>query len=148
MKSFSIAALTAALLAQKAAAHATFQDLWIDGVDYGAQCARLPLSNSPVTNVASNDVRCNAGTSPVVSKCPVKAGSTVTVEMHQQPGDRSCSNEAIGGSHYGPLMVYMSKVSDASTADGSSGWFKVFQDSWAKNPSGASGDDDYWGTRT
>lgn len=41
----------------------------------------------------------------------------------------------------------MSKVSDASTADGSSGWFKVFQDSWAKNPSGASGDDDFWGTK-
>lgn len=44
-------------------------------------------------------------------------------------------------------MVYMSKVSDSSTADGSSGWFKVFQDSWAKNASGASGDDDYWGVK-
>lgn len=44
-------------------------------------------------------------------------------------------------------MVYMSKVSDAASADGSSGWFKVFQDSWAKNPSGGSGDDDFWGTK-
>jgi cellulase len=44
-------------------------------------------------------------------------------------------------------MVYMSKVSDASTADGSSGWFKVYQDSWAKNPSGWGGDDDYWGVK-
>ena len=44
-------------------------------------------------------------------------------------------------------MVYMSKVSDSSTADGSTGWFKVFQDSWKKNPSGGSGDDDYWGTK-
>jgi cellulase len=41
----------------------------------------------------------------------------------------------------------MSKVSDAVTADGSSGWFKVFADTWAKNPSGAVGDDDYWGTK-
>lgn len=41
----------------------------------------------------------------------------------------------------------MSKVDDAATADGSSGWFKVFQDGWAKNPSGASGDDDFWGTK-
>jgi cellulase len=48
----------------------------------------------------------------------------VTVEMHQQNGDRSCASEAIGGAHYGPVMVYMSKVSDSSTADGSSGWFK------------------------
>ncbi|KAL2128355.1 hypothetical protein VTI74DRAFT_9296 [Chaetomium olivicolor] len=44
-------------------------------------------------------------------------------------------------------MVYLSKVSDATTADGSSGWFKIFQDGWAKNSSGASGDDDYWGTK-
>jgi hypothetical protein len=25
--------------------------------------------------------------------------------MHQQPGDRSCANEAIGGAHYGPVQV-------------------------------------------
>lgn len=39
----------------------------------------------------------------------------------------------------------MTKVSDASTADGSTGWFKIFQDGWAK--AGASGDDDSWGTK-
>ena len=82
MKSFTIAAL-AALWAQKAAAHATFQQLWVDGTDYGSQCVRLPGSNSPVTSVASNDIRCNAGASRASGKCPVKAGSTVTVEMHQ-----------------------------------------------------------------
>jgi cellulase len=155
------------MLAGNAAAHAIFQDLWVNGVDMGSQCARLPLSNSPVTSVSSNDVRCNAGTKAVSGKCAVAAGSTVTVEMHQvrttkshphkypsiqtnssqQPGDRSCASEAIGGAHYGPVLVYMSKVSDASTADGSAGWFKVFQDTWAKNPSGGSGDDDYWGVK-
>ena len=36
--------------------------------------------------------------------------------MHAQPGDRSCSNPAIGGAHYGPVLVYMAKVSDATTA--------------------------------
>jgi cellulase len=81
MKSFTIAALAA--LAQNAAAHATFQQLWVDGVDYGSQCARLPGSNSPVTDVSSTAVRCNAGSSPARAKCPVKAGATVTVEMHQ-----------------------------------------------------------------
>ena len=65
----------------------------------------------------------------------------------QQPGDRSCTSEAIGGAHYGPVIVYMSKVSDAASADGSAGWFKIFQDGWAKKASGASGDDDYWGTK-
>ncbi|KAI0158029.1 glycosyl hydrolase family 61-domain-containing protein [Hypoxylon sp. FL1284] len=42
----------------------------------------------------------------------------------------------------------MASVDDASTADGaSSSWFKIFADTWAKNPSGSSGDDDYWGTK-
>jgi cellulase len=67
--------------------------------------------------------------------------------MHQQNGDRSCANEAIGGAHYGPVLVYMSKVADASTADGSTPFFKVFQDTWAKNSAGGGGSDDYWGTK-
>lgn len=81
MKSTLLTALAA--LAAHVAAHATFQDFWIKGVDYGAQCIRLPLSNSPVTNVTSNDIRCNAGTSPVAYKCGVAAGDTVTIEIHQ-----------------------------------------------------------------
>jgi cellulase len=67
----------------------------------------------------------------VARKCPVVAGQTVTVEMHQQPGDRSCGQEAIGGAHWGPVMVYLSKVADATKADGSAGWFKIFEDSWS-----------------
>ena len=43
------------------------------------------------------------------------AGDQVTVEMHQQPGDRTCANEAIGGAHYGPVIIYMAKVADAAT---------------------------------
>lgn len=114
-------------LVSQALGHAFFQQLWVDGVDKGSTCVRLPGgygSNSPVTSVSSNDMRCNAGAKGVATKCPVAAGGTVTVEMHQQMGDRSCKNEAIGGAHYGPVMVYMSKVADSSTADGSSGWFK------------------------
>ncbi|KAK4182100.1 fungal-specific transcription factor domain-protein [Podospora australis] len=41
----------------------------------------------------------------------------------------------------------MTKVSDAVTADGSTGWFKIFQDGWRKNTAGGSGDDDFWGTK-
>ncbi|CAN9359916.1 glycosyl hydrolase family 61-domain-containing protein [Alternaria alternata] len=126
--------------ATQVVSHATFQDLW-------STCARLPNSNSPVTSVASNDIRCNANHGPAASKCSVPAGGTVTVEMHQQNGDRSCANEAIGGAHYGPVLVYMSKVADASTADGSTPFFKVFQDTWAKNTAGGGGSDDYWGTK-
>jgi cellulase len=95
----------------------------------------------------SNDVRCNASPAAAQGKCGVSAGDIVTVEMHQQPNDRSCSNEAIGGNHYGPVMVYLSKVDNAATADGSAGWYKIYEDSWAKNPSGQSGSDDFWGVK-
>lgn len=83
-----------------------------------------------VTDVSSTALRCN-GIKGISTKCPVAAGDTVTVEMHAQPGDRNCKNVAIGGAHYGPVQVYMSKVVDASTADGSAGWFKVFADTWS-----------------
>lgn len=71
----------------------------------------------------------------------------MTIEMHQQNGDRSCANEAIGGAHYGPVSAYLSKVSDSATADGSSSFFKIFQDTWRKNSPGSSGSDDFWGTK-
>lgn len=37
----------AACFVASASAHATFQDLWINGVDAGSSCVRLPLSNNP-----------------------------------------------------------------------------------------------------
>lgn len=43
----------------------------------------MPNSNSPITNVGSRDMACNAGTRAVSGVCPVKSGGTVTVEMHQ-----------------------------------------------------------------
>ncbi|KAI6086632.1 lytic polysaccharide monooxygenase [Hypoxylon rubiginosum] len=139
----SLYAAFAAVAATKVAGHSLFQALWVDG--HAGQCIRMPTSNSPVTNVNSNDIRCNVGgTRGVSGKCAVKAGSTVTVEMHAQPGDRSCGSEAIGGAHYGPVNVYLSKVSDASTADGSTPWYKIFADSWSAK--GSVGDGDNWGT--
>ena len=107
----------------------------------------MPQSNTPITNVGSNDIRCNVGgLRGVAGKCAVKAGGVMTVEMHQQPGDRNCKNEAIGGAHYGPVTVYLTKVPDATKADGSTGWFKIFEDGWTKAGSGA-GDADMWGTK-
>ncbi|ORY64192.1 glycosyl hydrolase family 61-domain-containing protein [Pseudomassariella vexata] len=141
-------AALAALAASTVSAHSLFQQLWVDGVDMISQCVRTPPSNSPVTNVGSSDIRCNVGgTKGISGKCAVKPGSTVTVEMHAQPGDRGCSQEAIGGAHYGPVNVYLSKVNDAATADGSAQWYKIFADSWSAKAGGNSGDDDNWGTK-
>jgi lytic cellulose monooxygenase (C1-hydroxylating) len=44
----------------------------------------MPQSNSPLTNVGAKDFTCNVGgTRGVAGKCPVVAGGSVTVEMHQ-----------------------------------------------------------------
>ncbi|VDC03166.1 unnamed protein product [Peniophora sp. CBMAI 1063] len=130
-----------AALASSVASHATFQDFWVNGVDQGAFCVRLPLSNSPVTDVTSTDLACNANAHAASGICQVMPGDSVTVEMHQQAGDRSCANEAIGGDHFGPVQVYMAKVDDATTAVGSSqSWFKVGEIGLPSN------NPDYWGT--
>lgn len=45
-------------------------------------------------------------------------------------------------------MIYLSKVSDASTADGASGtWHKIHEIGWAKSPTAVVGGDDYWGVK-
>ncbi|KAI0117006.1 glycoside hydrolase family 61 protein [Daldinia grandis] len=124
----AVAAIAFSTLAATAAGHATFQELWVAGKDEESTCARLPANNNPVTSVSSNDIRCNVGgTKAAAAKCSVAAGDTVTVEMHQQPGDRDCTREALGGNHFGPVMAYLSKVPDAASADGSSSWFKIFE---------------------
>jgi cellulase len=150
MKSATLA-LIAALSASRVAAHATFQELWINGVDQGQVCVRLPQSNSPLQDVTSNNIRCNVNNGAVAGRCAVKAGDTVSVEMHQQNGDRSCTlssltPEAIGGAHWGPVHAYMSKVSDARTADGSTPFFKIFANTWSPANNGA-GDNDWWGVK-
>lgn len=70
MKSFATAfALLAS--ASSVLGHATFQQLWVDGVDQVSTCARLPPSNSPIENVSSPDVVCNAGTKAVPGICAI-----------------------------------------------------------------------------
>jgi lytic cellulose monooxygenase (C1-hydroxylating) len=68
-----------------------------------------------------------------------KPGDNVTVEMHQQPNDHSCKQEAIGGRHFGPVMIYMCDVPDAKTSNGDCSWVKIAEDSYA-------GTDASWGT--
>lgn len=62
-------------------------------------------------------LRCNAGASSggSTSTATVAAGATVGFALDQ----------AIF--HVGVLNVYMSKVDNAATADGSGGWFKIYQ---------------------
>ncbi|RPA72788.1 hypothetical protein BJ508DRAFT_67612 [Ascobolus immersus RN42] len=130
---------TAALLAfaTSAAAHSTWQQLWVNGVDKASTCARLPANNSPVGTTEAA-VRCGNGNTFAPSVCEVNAGGTITIEMHAQPGDRSCNNDAIGGNHDGPVIVYLQKVDNALTSSGAGQWFKIYQNGLVSK--------DYWGT--
>ncbi|EUC54563.1 glycoside hydrolase family 61 protein [Rhizoctonia solani AG-3 Rhs1AP] len=134
------AILAALAAASTAHAHATFQYLWVGGVDKGNTCVRPPLNNSPITDLSSKTLACNNnGEVAAAATCAVAAGTKVAVEMHQQPGDRVCTTEAIGGNHDGPTIIYMAKVDNAATAVGSdANWFKVAQTGLVSK--------DYWGT--
>jgi len=79
-----------------------------------------------------------AGTSPSPSPTLIPtltptlaAGEPFTVEMHSQPNDRSCTSEAIGGRHFGPVLIYMAKVDDATTTSPNGlSWFKVSEEGY------------------
>ncbi|KAG8728227.1 hypothetical protein FRC11_011559, partial [Ceratobasidium sp. 423] len=106
----------------------------------GNTCVRTPANNSPVTDLSSKTLACNVnGEIAAAAVCTIAAGTKVAVEMHQQPGDRNCATEAIGGNHDGPTIIYMAKVDNAATAVGSdANWFKVAQTGLVST--------DYWGT--
>jgi len=134
MKSVAFILATAAAVS----AHSTWQDLWVGSTDKATSCTRTVKDNNPITSLTSSDMFCGRGPTSSSNVCEVAAGSALTVEMHAQPNERSCSQPAIGGNHYGPVLVYMAKVSDAKTATSGS-FFKVAED-------GYTGTTASWGT--
>ena len=77
----------------------------------------MPPSNSPVTDVTSNDIACNVGGSKVpsgVDTIPAKEGDTIKVQWDQS-------------GHPGPIThMLFGPVDDASQATGvGAGWFKI-----------------------
>ncbi|KAJ2267545.1 hypothetical protein EV176_005225, partial [Coemansia sp. RSA 451] len=57
--------------------------------------------------------------------CPVKAGSTITVEWHHD--NDSASDDVIDITHLGPCMVYMAPLESNGSGDV---WFKIFEDGY------------------
>jgi len=118
---FSLAALAAvAALSQSALAHYRWTSLIVGGVTTPAYhyVRQNTNYNSPVTDVTSDDLRCNTGSlaaGPSTYTASVAAGATVGFALDQ----------AIY--HPGPINVYMSKstVANVSTYDGSGPWFKI-----------------------
>ncbi|EAQ89440.1 hypothetical protein CHGG_06059 [Chaetomium globosum CBS 148.51] len=71
--------------------------------------------NSPVTDLSSNDLRCNVGASGSgTATVAVKAGESITFTAD------------VAVYHQGPVSFYMSKAPGAASSyDGSGGWFKI-----------------------
>jgi len=108
-----------AILATQTSAHYIFQHLTYSGVEYPAYTyVRTNTNyNSPVTDLTSNDLRCNQGgeTANGTTTLSVTAGSAFSFTADIQVY------------HNGPLSIYMAKApSTAATFDGSGAvWFKI-----------------------
>ncbi|KAI1171384.1 glycoside hydrolase family 61 protein [Nemania sp. FL0916] len=108
-----------ALAAQSASGHYIFQTLNKGGSGGTAYqyVRRNTNMNSPVTDLASNDMRCNVG--------GATGGSTSTLALNA--GDQFTFTLDQAVYHQGPVSLYMSKApSTAATYDGSGDWFKIY----------------------
>ncbi|PKS11178.1 hypothetical protein jhhlp_002939 [Lomentospora prolificans] len=123
MRSLANLFVASAVAVNTVAAHYIFQQFSSDGTQYPAwqYIRRNPspewLQNSPVTDLASKDLRCNVGgdVSNGTETLTVKAGSEFTFTL----------DTAVY--HQGPISLYMSKAPGAvEDYDGSGPWFKIF----------------------
>ncbi|KAG8934292.1 hypothetical protein FRC03_002725 [Tulasnella sp. 419] len=129
MKGFIAAAAFIASLVPNTVAHYQWSALIVNGAvtaDY--QYVRQPLnyySNGPVTDVASNDFRCNFSPKNPPGIATIAAGGSLGFKLNQPI------------SHKGTLNVYLGKAPAGTTAatwDGSGkNWFKVAQVSAVTN---------------
>ncbi|KAK1224237.1 hypothetical protein PQX77_012859 [Marasmius sp. AFHP31] len=110
------ALLTAVLVAQTAFGHYVF-DTVIYGNQQSTAAIRRPISNGPVEDVTSNNMRCNVNPTPATQTVSVAAGSTIGFKIEP--------NNYIG--HPGPGAIYLGKApSTAASWDGSgANWFKI-----------------------
>ncbi|KAI4601497.1 hypothetical protein KJ359_011626 [Pestalotiopsis sp. 9143b] len=99
-------------------AHQNFHQFWVNDVTPGYQVGiRMPPSNSPVTDVTSDDIACNVNGSDVPSGVDTIAANE---------GDSITVNWDIS-SHPGPITHFLfGPVDDAAQATGiGAGWFKI-----------------------
>lgn len=129
IKMFSKSIVAASLLAA-VSAHQNFHQFWVNGVSPGYQTSiRMPPSNSPVTDVTSDDITCNVNGNIVpsgVNTTAAKEGDAITVQWDPS-------------NHPGPIQHYLfGPVDDASQATGIGEWFKINEyvevnGTWASN---------------
>jgi cellulase len=99
-------------------AHQNLHQVWVNDVSPGYQIGlRMPPSNSPVTDVTSNDMACNVGGDTVpsgVETIAAAAGDSITVGW-----DTS--------GHPGPITHFLFGPVDSAAAESGvgAGWFKI-----------------------
>ncbi|RDW82058.1 glycoside hydrolase family 61 protein [Coleophoma cylindrospora] len=118
MKSFTTVAFGLSALVSQVSCHYIFNTLTANGQKYATyQYIRENTNNnSPVTDLTSDDLRCNVGANGnTTATVSVAAGSTVAFTADQTVY------------HQGPVSVYMAKApTTASAFDGSGDvWFKI-----------------------
>lgn len=114
-------------LATSASAHYIFLKFASGGVKYNTyEHIRYNTNyNSPVTDLASKDLRCNVG--------GATGSNTTTVAV--KAGDSFTFTSDVAVYHQGPISLYMSKAPGAvADYDGSGGWFKIYD--WGPTFSG------------
>jgi hypothetical protein len=93
-----------------------FQFLTANGAKGGKyQNIRPVPNNSPVTVLTDNNLRCNVNGG--------SGASTTTVSVAAGSSASFTADQAVY--HQGPVSFYMTKVDTATSADGSSDWFKI-----------------------
>ncbi|KAF7911468.1 uncharacterized protein EAF01_002975 [Botrytis porri] len=122
--------IIAASLLTAVTAHQNFHQFWVNGVSPGYQVSiRMPPSNSPVLDVASDNITCNVNGNVVPSGVKTTAaneGDAITVQWDSS-------------THPGPIQHYLfGPVDDASMATGIGSWFKIDEyvevnGTWASN---------------
>ncbi|PFH46218.1 lytic polysaccharide monooxygenase [Amanita thiersii Skay4041] len=115
--------LSLAAITYSASAHYIWTTL-IAGSTTTTTAVRQPLSNSPVEDVTSNNIRCNINSGPAPDTVSVAAGSTIGFKL-----DNTLY-------HQGPAAIYLGKApSTAASWDGSgANWFKIAEWGATFNP--------------
>ncbi|KAK1991010.1 hypothetical protein LX36DRAFT_753843 [Colletotrichum falcatum] len=121
MRSFAL--LAAAAVVPQAMAHYVFPALVVNGEETARYeyVRETKNSNSPVTDVTSDDIVCNVGgnDADVLAKTKTKAVNA---------GDSLGFTVESDISHPGPLAVYLSKApSGVASYKGDGDWFKVYE---------------------
>ncbi|KAK3986367.1 glycosyl hydrolase family 61-domain-containing protein [Cladorrhinum sp. PSN332] len=124
-----LSAAALSLAVSQVSGHYIFQQLTVGGTKHGVfkYIRQNSNYNSPVTELSSNDLRCNEG--------GASGRNTETVSV--RAGDSFTFHLDTPVYHQGPVSIYLSKApGSAADYDGSGQWFKIKD--WGPTISGGS----------